>query len=319
MTRLVTAVFMLVSTLFAQDPSLLRHFDYDQKAPLDIRESGIEQRGEVAIHDISYASPKGGRVPAYLVVPKGNGPFAAVIWGHWYQDGSEFLNRKEFLAEAEALAPSGVVSLLPDGPIARPGFVRDPDPLGDLAIEQRMQAILDMRRGADLLLARGDVDAKRLAYVGHSYNAATGAFLAGIDKRFKAFVLMAGNLSDEVDMRSKEFQDFRRQVGAAKMDAYRAKYGWLDQGIYVAHAAPAPMFLQYATKEDFLTPARAKEYYAVVSEPKRLKFYEAPHALNAEARRDRVAFLVKELNLKPPDPASIARLPELVQPPATQK
>ena len=158
MTKAIAAAFLLASTLFAQDPSLLRHFDYDQKAPLDIREAGVEQRGEVAIHDVSYASPKGGRVPAYLVVPKGKGPFAAVIWGHWYQDGSEFLNRKEFLEEAIALAPSGVVSLLPDGPIARPGFVRDPDPLGDLQIGQGVQTILDMRRGADLLLARGDVD-----------------------------------------------------------------------------------------------------------------------------------------------------------------
>lgn len=43
------------------------------------------------------------------------------------------------------------------------------------------------------------------------------------------------------------------------------------------------MFLQYATKEDFLTPERAKEYAAHVSEPKKFKLYEAPHALNAEA------------------------------------
>jgi len=309
------AVLLFASTLFAQDPSLLHRFDYDQKASLDIQEVGVEKRGEVAIHDISYASPKGGRVPAYLVVPKGKGPFAAVIWGHWYQDGSEFLNRKEFLEEAVALAPSGVVSLLTDGPKARPGYVQSPDPLDESEIKYRVQAILDMRRGADLLLARSDVDAKRLAYVGHSYNAATGAFLAGIDKRFKAFVLMAGSLSDEVDMKSKEFQDFRKRVGAEKMDAFRAKYGWLDQGKYVAHAAPAAVFLQYATKEDFLTPERTREYYALVSEPKTLKFYDAPHALNAEARRDRIAFLVKELNLKAPDAAAIARVPELVQPP----
>ncbi len=184
------------------------------------RKSASNMRGDVAIHDISYASPKGGRVPAYLVVPKGKGPFAAVIWGHWYQDGSPFLNRKEFLDEAVALASSGVVSLLTDGPIARPGFVRDPDPLGDAHINYRVQQILDMRRGADLLLARSDVDPKRLAYVGHSYNASTGAFLAGIDKRFKAFVLMAGNLSDQVDMKSKEFQDFRKQVGPEKVDAF---------------------------------------------------------------------------------------------------
>jgi hypothetical protein len=172
-----------------------------------------------------------------------------------------------------------------------------------------------MRRGADLLLARSDVDPKRLADVGHSYNAATGEFLAGIDKRFKAFVLMAGNLSDEVDMKSKDWQEFRKQIGPEKVDAFAAKYSWLDQGRYVAHAAPASVFLQYATKEDFLTPERAREYFAIVSEPKILKFYEAPHALNAEARRDRIAFLVNDLNLKLPDPAAIARIPELVQPP----
>ena len=321
MTRVVVAIFFFASTLFAQNvgTELLRHFDYDQKASLDIQEVGVQQRGTVAIHDISYASPKGGRVPAYLVVPKGKGPFAAVIWGHWYQDGSPFLNRKEFLDEAVALAPSGVVSLLTDGPIARPGFVRDPDPLSDSYIKDRVQQILDMRSGADLLLARSDVDPQRLAYVGHSYNAATSAFLAGIDKRFKAFMLMAGNLSDEVDMKSKEFQEFRKQIGPEKMDAYRAQYAWLDQGKYIAHAAPASVFLQYATKEDFLTPERAHEYFKIVSEPKSLKFYEAPHALNAEARRDRIAFLVEELDLKPPDPAMIASIPELVQPPEDRK
>ncbi len=216
MNHTLVAIFLFATTVFAQDHEMLQHFDYDRKAPLDVQEIGVEKRGEVAIHDVSYASPKGGRVPAYLVVPGGKGPFAAVIWGHWYMPGSEFLNRKEFLDEAVMLAASGVVSLLPDGPIARPGYVRDPDPLGDLQIQQRVQAIVDMRRGADLLLARAEVDPKRLAYVGHSYNAATGAFLAGIDKRFKAFVLMAGNLSDEVDIRSKEFQDFRGKVGPEK-------------------------------------------------------------------------------------------------------
>jgi len=73
------------------------------------------------------------------------------------------------------------------------------------------------------------------------------------------------------------------------------------------------------TKEDFLTPARAREYFAIVSEPKRFKLFDAPHALNAEARKDRIAFLVKELGLKPPDPAAIARVPDLVQPPEVKK
>jgi cephalosporin-C deacetylase-like acetyl esterase len=319
MPLIFSILLLFLSTLIVQDPELLHHFDYDQKVSLDLQESGVEHRGRVTIRDISYASPKGGRVPAFLVVPGGSGPFAAVIWGHWYQDGSSFLNRREFLDEAVVLADSGVVSLLTDGPIARPGYLPDTDPLGEAQIKYRVQQILDMRRGADLLLARKDVDPHRLAYVGHSYNAATGAFLAGIDPRFKAFVLMAGNLSDQVDIKSKQIQAFRQQVGPEKFDAFIAKFSWLDQGKYISHATPANIFLQYATQEDFLTPERAREYYAIVSKPKSLKFYDAPHALNAEARRDRIAFLVKELHLVSPDPAAIAGIPQLTQPPAATK
>jgi dienelactone hydrolase len=305
-----------VLPLFAQDTDVLRHFDYDQKASLDLQEIGVEHRGNVAVHDISYASPKGGRVPAYLVMPGGKGPFAAVIWGHWYWDNSAMRNRKEFLDEAVALAPAGVMSLLTDGPVARPGHVEDPTPLNPQEATDLIQQIVDMRRGADLLLARPDVDANRLAYVGHSYNASVGGFLSGIDKRFVAFVLMAGGLSDESDLKTKEMQEYRQKIGPEKFDAFQAKYGWLDPGKFVSHAAPAVVFLQYASKEEFLNPDRARAYAAIVSEPKRFKLYDAPHALNAEARRDRIAFLTEQLNLKPLPPAAIASIPDLFQPPA---
>ncbi len=149
MPRILTIalLFLLALPCLGQRPDLLRHFDYDQKAPLGVQEIGVEHRGNVAIHDISYASPKGGRVPAYLVVPEGQGPFASVIWGHWYMSGSAFRNRKEFLDEAVALAPSGVVSLLPDGPIARPGHVEDTSDFSEQQIADRVQSIADMRRG----------------------------------------------------------------------------------------------------------------------------------------------------------------------------
>jgi dienelactone hydrolase len=290
-------------------------FEYDQRAPLDVQEAGMEKRGEIAIHDVSYASPKGGRVPAYLVVPAGKGPFAAVLWGHWYWSNSEFFNRKEFLEEAVALAHAGVVSLMPTGVGARSGHVDNPDPLSEQRVTDLVQQVVDMRRGADILLARKDVDARRLAYVGHSYDATVGGFLSGVDKRFKAFVLMAGGLSDEVDIKTKEFQEFRGKYGAEKVDAQIKKYAWMDAGKFVSHAAPATVFLQYATKEDFLTPERAHEYEAVVSQPKKFKLYDAPHALNAEARRDRIAFLTEQLALKRLAAALVDAVPDLPQPP----
>ena len=94
----------------AQDAEMLRHFDYDQKAAIEMKQIGAEEREHAIIYDITYASSKGGVVPAYLVVPKGKGPFPAVIWGHWYLENSPMRNRKEFLDEAVALAQVGVVS-----------------------------------------------------------------------------------------------------------------------------------------------------------------------------------------------------------------
>lgn len=52
------------------------------------------------------------------------------------------------------------------------------------------------------------------------------------------------------------------------------------------------------------------------SKPKQIKFYEAPHSLNAEARRDRLHFLIEQLNLRPVPDAVIATIPKLYQPPS---
>jgi dienelactone hydrolase len=311
----VAILFLSATSLLAQDASPSHAFDYDSKLPLNIQEVGVEHRGNVAIHDISYASPKVA-VPAYLVVPEGKGPFAAVLWGHWYWQNSEFFNRKEFLDEAVTLAHAGVVSLLPTGPGARAGHVQDKDPLSEQQVAELVQAVVDMRRGADLLMARKDVDPQRFAYVGHSYNATVGAFLSGIDRRFKAFVLMAGGLSDELDLKTEEYKQFRQKYGPAKFDERIAKRAWLDPGKFVSHAAPAIVFLQYGTHDaPFLSPELARQYAALVSEPKQFKLYDAPHALNAEARRDRIAFLSDQLRLKPLDPSLIATVPDLPQPP----
>ena len=315
---LLLGILLFSATTYqAQDADLTRHFDYDRQAPLGIKEIGVERRGKVSVHDITYISPKGGLVPAYLVVPQGKGPFAAVIWGHWYWGNSPMRNRKEFLDEAVALAEAGVVSLLTDGPIARPGHVENKEELNEQGVTDLVQQVIDMRRGVDVLLARKDVDPKRLAYVGHSYNAVVGAILSGVERRFKAFVLMAATMSDEVSMKTPEYQQYRKEVGAEKFDAYMQKYSWTDQGKYVSHAAPAIVFLQYGSQETFLTPERARLYAAVVSEPKRFGLYDAPHALNAAARRDRIAFLTEQLKLKPLPAARIASIPDLFQP-ATQ-
>ncbi len=85
--------------------SLVHLFDYDSKQPLDIHDKIIEEFTDGTLHDITYTSSNGGPVAAYLVVPKGEGPFAAVLFGHWGNG-----TRAEFIPEAKIYARAGAIS-----------------------------------------------------------------------------------------------------------------------------------------------------------------------------------------------------------------
>ena len=72
--------------VFAQDKpinELRQMFDYDRNVLLDVKEVGHRNSNGVRIHDINYASPKFGRVTAYLIVPPGKERFAGLVFGHW--------------------------------------------------------------------------------------------------------------------------------------------------------------------------------------------------------------------------------------------
>src|SRR6266540_2477197 len=114
MTRIITALFFAWFGIAQRDSydELLKHWAYDQNAALSVKEAGVQDRGGIKIHDISFKAPSGNRaasigpngstVTAYLVVPPGDGPFAAVVYGHWCMPGSAQLNRTEFLEEGGA-------------------------------------------------------------------------------------------------------------------------------------------------------------------------------------------------------------------------
>lgn len=296
---------------------LVKQFDYDAKAPLDVKEAGREKRQGATVVDLTYASPRGGRVPAYLVVPEGRGPFAAVLFGHWMMPGSPMRNRREFLEEAVVLARAGAVSLLIDAPYVRPGFVRETDEMRQAvqSAEAARQQVVDFRRGLDMLLARRDVDRGRVAYVGHSFDAHVGSILAAVEKRVGSFVLMAGAYADEeyvFDPGNKDMLEMRRRVGNDEViRAYFREYAWDEPAHFVGHSAPAAVFLQYGRRDKPITEAMARRDFARFSEPKRIGFYDAGHELDAAARRERVEWLAQRLSLRRVDFDALARIPQL--------
>jgi dienelactone hydrolase len=289
-----------------------KHFDYDRSAPLKVEQIGSEQRGSATVEDLMYAGADGERVPGYLVAPAGKGPFAAILWGHWMMPGSPYMNRKEFLEEAVALAPSGVVSLLIDAPMVRPGAKHQSD--GEAYVKNFQEDVIDLRRGLDLLTARRDVDAKQLAYVGHSFHAAAGGVLAGVDPRPKAFVLMAGEMDSDrmLVSQAKEAVKVRQQIGEAGLKQFLAATPWMNPASYLGPGSKhSPLLLQFGTHDPYMTKEDCEEFANVVSPPKEAKFYDTDHELNAAARHDRIEWLQKQLGLKSVDWKGIKGVKEI--------
>lgn len=280
--------------------SLSHLFDYDNQLPLDIQDKVIEEFPDCTLHDITYASPKGGLVDAYLVVPKGKGPFAAILFGHWGNG-----TRGEFIPEAKIYAKAGAVSLLPDYPWDRPQpSYKSVDHYDkpELDRDTEIQAVIDLRRGIDLLLARSDVDPQRFAYIGHSYGAQWGAIVTAIDKRMQTSVLMAGapEIAD-VLLRTSDpgLTDFRKSQPAGQLEKYCEVIGEIDAIRFVGHAAPIPLLLQLANFEQYFEKPSMQHYVSTASDPKKALYYDTAHDLNDfQALQDRYDWLVDQIHLR---------------------
>jgi cephalosporin-C deacetylase-like acetyl esterase len=272
-------------------------FEYDPQDPLDIEElSSPQDRDGVTVYDIAYASPRGGKVTAYLVVPAGSSPFAGVLFlhpGQW--------DRSAFLDEAIQCAQLGAVGLSVDGPGQRLSRFSLPHPrTADEHHARWTQAIVDLQRGLDLLTSRPDVDPDRIAYVGHSYGATLGGVLAGIEKRVKAYVLMAGLVAHSEWWRSGDheyYRRFREQVTAEQLDEMVETMATVDAIHFIGHAAPAALLFQVARHDQFISEHEALWYWRAASEPKEIRWYDTDHFFDERARQERIVWLSEQLGL----------------------
>jgi fermentation-respiration switch protein FrsA (DUF1100 family) len=130
-------------------------------------------------------------------------------------------------------------------------------------------------------------------YVGHDFGAMYGALVAGVDaSRLKGLVFMAGTRSF-----SDWFLLWPKRADAAKA-AVIGRLAPLDPTRHLPKAAGVPVLFQFATRDKFVTKAAAEGLVASAAGPKDVRWYDAEHALNAEATRDRVAWLRARLPAK---------------------
>jgi hypothetical protein len=171
----------------------------EKKCPLDMKVLEETDRGSYVLRLIEYSSEPGGRVPAYLAVPKsvqadGGKKAPAVLCLHPTdnKDGHGVvvgLGGKANRQYASELAERGYVTLSPNYPLLAK---YQPD-IKALGWESgTLKAVWDNMRGLDLLDSLPYVEHGKYATIGHSLGGHNSVYTAVFDDRLKVIVSSCG-------------------------------------------------------------------------------------------------------------------------------
>jgi cephalosporin-C deacetylase-like acetyl esterase len=268
-------------------------YDYDRAAPLDLKLTQKASRNGYTLYDVSYALPRKQRADGFLAVPQGRGRKPAVVWMH--SSGA-----LAWLGDAILLAQAGAVSLI----VNAPASVAAGTPEGDR--DAMIAAVVALRRAADVLEARDDVDPHRIAVAGHSFGAMMSAVAASIDPRFRAAVFEAGLLGMSVHIRTSPHpwaQGVRKELGAG-LPHYLEVISVVDAAHYIGHAPKIPKLFQSAWYDPGVPHEDSVNFYEAATGPKELKWYDTAHDIDdIAAVADRARFFAKALGLAGADAA----------------
>ena len=260
-------------------------FTYDTSRPMDVQVVDQFQMRDVLVEDLTFASPMGGRVPAFLWRPaESEGRLAAIVGMHGMPG-----DRHQLRETGEAYAAAGALLIGISGPAGRPDGSRRSvtfeTPRDSL---EQVQLIVDLRRAVDVLEARDDVDPDRIVFIGGSYGGAVGGLLAGVEHRFKAFVLMTGDGGVVTHFVTAGDVD---GLPATERDRWLAAMAPIEPIRFVGLAAPRPLLFQNANFDEFVTRENATRYQDAGSEPKTIRWYDTGHSLEGFVFEDQAAWL----------------------------
>ncbi len=149
-----------------------------------------ERLPEFARRQITFGTPDGDRVPAWLLIPANRSSRApAMLCLHQTtplgKDEPAGLAGNPDLYLAAELARRGFVALAPDYPNFG-DYRLDPYALGYASAT--MKGVVNHRAAVDVLAALPEVDARRIGVIGHSLGGHNALFLAAFDERVRAVI-----------------------------------------------------------------------------------------------------------------------------------
>jgi pimeloyl-ACP methyl ester carboxylesterase len=231
-----------------------------------------------------------------VVAPINKGHHPTVLWLH--REGAE-VKRALFVQEAEALAASGIASLLVELPFKQPYVARANNNGGDA--DAIRAAVIDARRAMDWAATRPEFNVEKLAVVGHRYGAWAAALLAGVDKRVDAVVLMSppGKPSGWLQVTEQpKAKAFREAFDRSAWGGYLSAIEPLDPEKWVGYAAPAKVHFQFASSDAWVQTLEQVDLFRATSTPKSRQMFDSDELLNDEAKKDRHTWLKRVLTGK---------------------
>ncbi len=131
--------------------------------------------------------------------------------------------------------------------------------------------------------------------------------MAGVDHRFKCFVLEGGNLGMTYHLRFTTHPALFAQLKSVPPKALRALLAQVapfDNRHYIGHAAPAALLFQSATFDHGVSRQELLDSFNAAGKPKEIRWYESGHEMSSDpaAVKDRVEFLARQLGVPSPVP-----------------
>ena len=267
-------------------------FAYDTNAPLNLEKVVEDTVRDVEISEISFDSPRGGRVTGLLFDPITRaGPNPGVVLMHPMPGDARLMTN-----EAQELAQFGAVVIAIDAPFARRGGPTLQFTTQDR--DEQVQLIVDLQRAVDVLLAHPTVDAERIAFQGAGYGGAMGALLVGIDHRFEAAVLRTpygGLVTRYTGPEADELAELDCETRAAWLAAMTP----IEPIRFVGHASNTRLLLQAGQSDNNVPVSDVTALQAAAPQPKTVMWYAAGHGLNPQAATDRLNWLHEVVSLEP--------------------
>jgi dienelactone hydrolase len=165
---------------------------------------------------------------------------------------------------------------------------------------EQVQLIQELQRAVDVLVARGDVDPNRLAFIGLGYGGTMGALLAGVETRLKAYALAVPDAGWVA--RYTSASDTLAPLDTmppAQRGRWFAAMGPIEPLAFVSRAAPAALLIQSAQNDELVAHEDAVALHDAASSPRTILWYAGLHALPAQAKTDRQAFLATKVGTSP--------------------